>query len=120
VTDADLFIPALTFVFGEAQVGGLAAVVSTARLTQRYDGRPASFGQIEVRLLMASPMLSLGFPEPSLVDVAKPYIRVPQHLCRHYVYGQPRRRTRCPPYHSHFHAHLFEPPFPKLIAYLHV
>ena len=32
VTDMDLFIPILTFVFGEAQVGGRAAVVSTARL----------------------------------------------------------------------------------------
>jgi len=34
VTDADLFIPVLTFVFGEAQVGGRAAVVSTARLAE--------------------------------------------------------------------------------------
>ncbi len=32
VTDVDLFIPVLTFVFGEAQVGGRAAVVSTRRL----------------------------------------------------------------------------------------
>jgi len=32
VTDADLFIPVLTFVFGEAQLNGRAAVVSTARL----------------------------------------------------------------------------------------
>jgi archaemetzincin len=32
VTDVDLFIPVLTFVFGEAQLGGRAAVVSTARL----------------------------------------------------------------------------------------
>jgi archaemetzincin len=32
ITDVDLFIPVLTFVFGEAQLGGLAAVVSTARL----------------------------------------------------------------------------------------
>lgn len=31
-TDVDLFIPILTFVFGEAQLGGRAAVVSTARL----------------------------------------------------------------------------------------
>lgn len=33
VTDADLFIPILTFVFGEAQLRGRAAVVSTARLS---------------------------------------------------------------------------------------
>lgn len=32
ITDADLFIPILTFVYGEAQLGGPAAVVSTARL----------------------------------------------------------------------------------------
>jgi archaemetzincin len=32
LTDVDLFIPVLTFVFGEAQLGGPAAVVSTARL----------------------------------------------------------------------------------------
>ena len=32
ITDVDLFIPVLTFVFGEAQLGGRVAVVSTARL----------------------------------------------------------------------------------------
>src|SRR5512143_3741669 len=34
VTDRDLFIPILTYVFGEAQLGGAAAVVSTARLAE--------------------------------------------------------------------------------------
>jgi archaemetzincin len=34
VTDRDLFIPILTYVFGEAQLGGTAAVVSTARLVE--------------------------------------------------------------------------------------
>ena len=34
VTDVDLFIPVLTFVFGEAQLSGSAAVVSTARLRE--------------------------------------------------------------------------------------
>ncbi len=34
VTDRDLFIPILTYVFGEAQLGGNAAVVSTARLLE--------------------------------------------------------------------------------------
>jgi archaemetzincin len=33
ITDMDLFIPVLTFVYGEAQLGGTAAVVSTARLS---------------------------------------------------------------------------------------
>jgi archaemetzincin len=40
VTDADLFIPILTFVFGEAQLGGTAAVVSTARLDDSGAPRP--------------------------------------------------------------------------------
>jgi archaemetzincin len=34
VTDRDLFIPILTYVFGEAQLGGRAAVVSVARLVE--------------------------------------------------------------------------------------
>jgi archaemetzincin len=34
VTDVDLFIPVLTFVFGEAQLGRQAAVVSIARLRE--------------------------------------------------------------------------------------
>ncbi|HVL69308.1 MAG TPA: hypothetical protein VM364_18770 [Vicinamibacterales bacterium] len=37
LTDVDLFIPVLTFVFGEAQLDGPAAVVSTARLAQAGD-----------------------------------------------------------------------------------
>jgi archaemetzincin len=37
VTDQDLFIPILTYVFGEAQLGGGAAVVSTARLLEDVD-----------------------------------------------------------------------------------
>jgi len=38
VTDRDLCIPILTYVFGEAQVGGTAAVVSLARLRQEHYG----------------------------------------------------------------------------------
>jgi archaemetzincin len=34
VTDRDLFIPILTYVFGEAQLGGRAALVSIARLVE--------------------------------------------------------------------------------------
>ncbi len=34
VTDRDLFIPILTYVFGEAQLGGSAAAVSIARLAE--------------------------------------------------------------------------------------
>ncbi len=38
IVDADLFIPVLTFVFGEAQLGGSAAVVSTHRLSDQFYG----------------------------------------------------------------------------------
>jgi len=38
VTDKDLCIPILTYVFGEAQLGGMAAVVSLARLRQEHYG----------------------------------------------------------------------------------
>ena len=37
ITDRDLFIPILTYVFGEAQLNGTAAVVSTARLGDELD-----------------------------------------------------------------------------------
>jgi len=37
LTDVDLFIPVLTFVFGEAQLNGTAAIVSTHRLAQGVD-----------------------------------------------------------------------------------
>ena len=41
VTSVDLFIPVLTFVFGEAQLSGRAAVVSTHRLrTEAYGLEP--------------------------------------------------------------------------------
>jgi archaemetzincin len=38
VTERDLFVPVLTFVFGQAQLGGRAAVVSLARLRQEFYG----------------------------------------------------------------------------------
>jgi archaemetzincin len=38
VTERDLFIPVLTFVFGHAQLGGRAGVVSLARLRQEFYG----------------------------------------------------------------------------------
>ena len=40
VTEVDLFIPIFTFVFGEAQVGGCAALMSTHRLRQQFYGLP--------------------------------------------------------------------------------
>ena len=54
ITDVDLFIPVLTFVFGEAQVDGPAAVVSTARLRLTYNEQPASPALVEARLLKES------------------------------------------------------------------
>ncbi len=50
LTDADLFIPVLTFVFGEAQVGGTAAVVSTARLELGFYGLPPDPARLRARL----------------------------------------------------------------------
>jgi archaemetzincin len=40
VVDVDLFIPVLTFVFGEAQLNGPAAIVSTHRLHDEFYGLP--------------------------------------------------------------------------------
>ena len=42
VVSFDLFIPILTFVFGEAQLNGKVAVVSTARLEQTFYGLPSN------------------------------------------------------------------------------
>jgi archaemetzincin len=47
VTGLDLFVPVLTFVFGEAQLDGRAAVVSTCRLAADFYGLPPN----ELRLL---------------------------------------------------------------------
>jgi archaemetzincin len=40
VTARDLFIPVLSFVFGQAQMDGPTAVISTARLSQAFSGFP--------------------------------------------------------------------------------
>jgi len=40
VTSCDLYVPVLTFVFGEAQLDGTCAVVSTARLHDEFYGLP--------------------------------------------------------------------------------
>jgi len=42
LVDVDLCIPVLTFVFGEAQFDGTAAIVSTHRLTNQFYGLPGS------------------------------------------------------------------------------
>jgi archaemetzincin len=51
VTGLDLYIPILTFVFGEAQLGSACAVVSTHRLRQEFYGLPADPALLRERLL---------------------------------------------------------------------
>lgn len=40
VTDVDLFIPIFTFLYGEAQLDGLGAIISTHRLHSKFYGLP--------------------------------------------------------------------------------
>jgi len=42
VTERDLFVPVLSFVYGQAQLGGKVAVVSLARLRPEFHGLPAA------------------------------------------------------------------------------
>ena len=51
VVDVDLFIPILTFVFGEAQLQGIGSVVSTHRLHNRFYGLPENREVTTDRLL---------------------------------------------------------------------
>jgi archaemetzincin len=50
-TSADLFIPIFTFVFGEAQLNGPAAVVSGARLQNEFYGLPTNAAIYQERLI---------------------------------------------------------------------
>ncbi|HZL66900.1 MAG TPA: hypothetical protein VFC29_06170, partial [Candidatus Limnocylindrales bacterium] len=52
VTELDLYIPILTFVFGEAQLSGAAAVVSYHRLRQEFYGLPPDADVLANRLLI--------------------------------------------------------------------
>jgi archaemetzincin len=51
VTACDLFVPVLTFVFGEAQLDGNCAVVSTARLKEEFYGLPPREDLLRLRLV---------------------------------------------------------------------
>jgi len=51
VTSLDLYIPILTFVFGEAQLDGACAIVSTHRLRQEFYGLPSDPKLLGERLL---------------------------------------------------------------------
>jgi len=54
VTLVDLYIPILTFVFGEAQLKGKCALVSAHRLHQEFYGLPADPKLLHERLLKES------------------------------------------------------------------
>lgn len=51
VTSGDLFVPVLTYVFGEAQLDGKAAIVSSHRLDDEFYGLPANKELLCQRLL---------------------------------------------------------------------
>lgn len=51
VTELDLFIPIFTFLFGEAQLNGIAALVSTHRLRNQFYGIPEDNELLKNRLL---------------------------------------------------------------------
>ncbi|HEV8537332.1 MAG TPA: archaemetzincin family Zn-dependent metalloprotease [Bacteroidota bacterium] len=50
VVDVDLFIPVLTFIFGEAQFEGAAAIVSAYRLSDEFYGLPTDHAKLLTRL----------------------------------------------------------------------
>ena len=54
ITPLDLYIPILTFVFGEAQLGGSSALVSYRRLQQEFYGLPHDGDLLANRLLVES------------------------------------------------------------------
>lgn len=51
IVEVDLYIPVLTFVFGEAQLRGRAAVVSTFRLANQFYGLPPNHPLLVERLV---------------------------------------------------------------------
>jgi archaemetzincin len=51
ITMVDLYIPILTFVFGEAQMGGPCGLVSAHRLCQEFYGLPGDDDVLRQRLL---------------------------------------------------------------------
>jgi archaemetzincin len=51
ITEEDLSIPMLTFVFGQAQLGGRIALMSLARLRSEYYGMPANNELLMIRTM---------------------------------------------------------------------
>jgi len=50
ITECDIFIPMLKFVFGQAQLGGQIAVISLARLRQEFYGLPSDAELLDLRM----------------------------------------------------------------------
>lgn len=50
ITEYDIFIPMLKFVFGQAQLGGTTALISLARLRQEFYGMPPDEELMTIRL----------------------------------------------------------------------
>lgn len=50
IVDVDLYIPVLTFIFGEAQFNGSIAIVSTHRLSNQFYGLPQDATKLVERL----------------------------------------------------------------------
>lgn len=50
ITEADLYVPVLTFVFGEAQLNGPRAIVSTHRLREEFYGQVGDEAKLNARL----------------------------------------------------------------------
>ena len=93
IADVDLFIPILTFVFGEAQLDGIAAVVSLHRLNSKYYGLPENRNMMTERLVKES-IHELGHTfgllhcrQPGCVMVASTYVeeidQKSAELCEH-------------------------------------
>jgi archaemetzincin len=51
ITDGDLFVPVLTYVFGEAQLDGKVAVISSHRLHEEFYGLQPDDNILKMRLL---------------------------------------------------------------------
>ena len=51
VTELDLYVPVLTFVFGEAQLNGPCAVISTHRLRDEYYGMEPNEDLLVARMM---------------------------------------------------------------------
>jgi len=91
VAGVDLFIPVLTYVFGEAQLDGPAAVVSTYRLDAQLYGLPANRELLFQRLVKEA-VHELGHTfnlvhchRPPCVMLSSPYVegidQKSEHFC---------------------------------------